>query len=155
MEKTLTQEVSHEGNKFFLPSKDTIKEEECPLDRGGVIEDKGRGFFRDIVVARRFKKRGMSWLRQYPNPLLKIKLGSKLYIGETQAFLINYSGNLFLNYLSHFFLPLSALCKIFSIDYGISSPFILPFFTISSANFSAFSLVIVINLRPIKISLLK
>ncbi|RLE01474.1 MAG: hypothetical protein DRJ11_09525, partial [Candidatus Aminicenantes bacterium] len=109
----------------------------------------------DIVVARRFKKRGMSWLRQYPNPLLKIKLGSKLYIGETQAFLINYSGNLFLNYLSHFFLPLSALCKIFSIDYGISSPFILPFFTISSANFSAFSLVIVINLRPIKISLLK
>jgi len=41
MEKTLTQEVSHEGNKFFLPSKDTIKEEGCPLDRGGVIEDKG------------------------------------------------------------------------------------------------------------------
>jgi len=35
MEKTLTQEVSHEENKFFLPSKDTIKEEGCPLDRGG------------------------------------------------------------------------------------------------------------------------
>jgi len=35
MEKTLTQEVSHEGNKFFLPGKDTIKEEGCPLDRGG------------------------------------------------------------------------------------------------------------------------
>jgi len=35
MKKTLTQEVSHEENKFFLPSKDTIKEEGCPLDRGG------------------------------------------------------------------------------------------------------------------------
>ena len=74
MEKTLTQEVSHEENKFFLPSKDTIKEEGCPLDRGGVIEDKGRGFFRDIVVARRFKERGMSWSRQYANPLLKLRL---------------------------------------------------------------------------------
>ncbi|MCD6194234.1 MAG: hypothetical protein J7L26_12355 [Candidatus Aminicenantes bacterium] len=48
MKKTLTQEVSPEGHKFFLPSKDIIKEEGCPLDRGGVIEDKGRGFFRDI-----------------------------------------------------------------------------------------------------------
>ena len=28
----------------------------------------------DIVVARRFKKRGMSWLRQYANPLLKLRL---------------------------------------------------------------------------------
>ena len=27
----------------------------------------------DIVVARRFKKRGMSWLRQYANPLLKLR----------------------------------------------------------------------------------
>jgi len=76
MKKTLTQEVSHEGNKFFLPSKDTIKEEGCPLARGGVIEDKGRGFFRDIEkdsreVRRREITRGAEVLemRGKVNPL--------------------------------------------------------------------------------------
>ena len=37
------QEVSHQGDKIILRSKNSIKADRCPLGGGGIVEGTGRG----------------------------------------------------------------------------------------------------------------